>query len=274
MEKVLTDSNYIIRKLNTNYTQCVHRIRLKPIKPIETPEDLEVINPTNFQSDPSRRQHMEPDLFDKHIPELINDQENELQQSKKVKQDPVKVTINVPLCGQLAGPAAAAPPAIPLAPPRVVAPALRPRTAPVHLPVFDSSSSDEVIPNLFEENSSSDENLADLNLDAEQIARIPVDPLIADEIRQQESEVRVPFVSSSSDDEMFPPARHSQPSIVPFDIESPPETHEEQFGLTDRKVRARPYNPKRKPEKSSFKPLGYQQRKNVRGFKCERNNVA
>ena len=273
MEKVLTDSNYIIRKVNTNYTQCVHRIRLKPIKPIETPEDLEVLNPTNFQSDPSRRQHMEPDLFDKHIPELINDQENELQQSKKVKQDPVKVTINVPLCGQLAGPAAAAPPAVPLAPPRVVAPALRPRTAPVHLPVFDSSSSDEVIPNLFDENSSSDENLADLNLDAEQIARIPVDPLIADEIRQQESEVRVPLVSSSSD-EMFPPARHSQPSIVPFDIESPPETHEEQFALTDRKVRARPYNPKRKPEKSAIKPLDYQQRKNVRGFKCERNNVA
>ena len=33
VEKALTDSNYIIRKVNTNYTQCVHRIRLKPIKP-------------------------------------------------------------------------------------------------------------------------------------------------------------------------------------------------------------------------------------------------
>ena len=31
VEKALTDSNYIIRKVNTNYTQCVHRIRLKPI---------------------------------------------------------------------------------------------------------------------------------------------------------------------------------------------------------------------------------------------------
>ena len=73
MEKALTDSNYIIRKVNTNYTQCVHRIRLKPIKPSETPEDLEVNNPVNFKSDPSRRQHMEPDLFDKHIPELISE---------------------------------------------------------------------------------------------------------------------------------------------------------------------------------------------------------
>ena len=194
VEKVLTDSNYIIRKVNTNYTQCVHRIRLKPIKPRETPEDLEVINPANFQPDLSRRQHMEPELFDKHIPELINEQEKEIKQATKEKQDPVRVTINVPLGGPLAGPAVAAPPAAPPAPPRVVAPAVRPRTAPVHLPVFDSSSSDEAIPNLFDEKSSSDENLADLNLDAEQIARIPVNPLIADEIRQQEPEVRVPSI--------------------------------------------------------------------------------
>ena len=213
---------------------------------------------------------MEPHLFDKHIPELINEQEKEIKQSTKAKQEPVKVTINVPLGGPLAGTAAAAPPTAPLAPPRVVAPAVRPRTAPVHLPVFDSSSSDEVLPNLFDENRSSDENLADLNLDAEQIARIPVDPLIADEIRRQEPENRVPLVSSSSDNEMFLPAQQPQPSIVPFDIESPPETHEEQFALTDRKIRARPYNPKRNPEKSAFKSLDYQQRKNVRGFKCDR----
>ena len=270
VEKVLTDSNYIIRKVNTNYTQCVHRIRLKPIQPSETPEDLEVINPVNFQPDPSRRQHMEPDLFDKHIPELINEQETEIQQSKKVKQDPVRVTINVPLGGPLAGPAVAAPPAAPPAPPRVVAPAVRPRTAPVNLPEIDSSSSDEAIPNLFNENSSSDENLADLNLDAEQIAQIPVNPLIADEIRHQEPEVRVPLVSSSSDDEMFLPAQRPRPSIEPFDSDSPPETREEQFALTDRKLRARPYHPKRQPEKSAFKSPEYQQKKNVQGFKINR----
>ena len=270
VEKALTDSNYIIRKVNTNYTQCVHRIRLKPIKPSETPEDLEIINPAKFQPDPSRKQHMEPDLFDKHIPELINEQK-EIKQATKMKQDPVKVTINVPLGGPLAGPAVAAPPAAPPAPPRVVAPAVRPRTAPLHLPVFDSSSSDEAIPNLFDEKSSSDENLADLHLDAEQIARIPVDPLIADEIRQQEPEVRVALVSSSSsDDEMFLPVQQPQPSIEPFDSESPPETHEEQFALTDRKLRARPYHPKRKPEKSAFKSPEYQQKKNAQGFKVSR----
>ena len=80
-----------VTAVNTNYTQCVHRIRLKPIKPSETPEDLEIINPTNFEPDPSRRQHMEPELFDKHIPELINEQEKELKPSTKEKQDPVRV---------------------------------------------------------------------------------------------------------------------------------------------------------------------------------------
>ena len=156
VEKVLTDSNYIIRKVNTNYTQCVHRIRMKPIKPSEIPEDLEVIDPADFQPDPSRRQHVEPDLFEIHIPELIREQEKESIQSKTVKPEPVRVTINVPQGGTVAGPAAAAPPAPPPAPPMVGAAAVRPRTAPVHLPVFDSSSSDEAIPNLFEENSSLD----------------------------------------------------------------------------------------------------------------------
>ena len=140
------------------------------------------------------------------------------------------MTINVLLGGTLAGPVAAAPPVPPPVPPRVAVPAIRPRTAPVHLQVFDSSSSDEAIPNLFEENGSSDENLAKMNLNAEQIAQKPINPLIADKIRQQQPEVRVPLVSSSSsDDEMFPPLQQPQPAIVPSDIESPPETHEEQF---------------------------------------------
>ena len=96
VEKVLNDSNYI-RNVNTNYTQCVHRIRLKPIKTSETPEDLEVINPADFQPDPSRRQHMEPDLFDKHIQELINEREKETERTKTKIRDPVRVTINVSL---------------------------------------------------------------------------------------------------------------------------------------------------------------------------------
>ena len=59
---------------------------------------------------------MEPELFDKHIPELINEQEKEIKQATKEKQDPARVTINVPLGGPVAGPAVAAPPAAPPAP--------------------------------------------------------------------------------------------------------------------------------------------------------------
>ena len=115
---------------------------------------------------------------------------------------------------------------------------VKPRSAPIHLLMFDSSSSDEAFPNLFDKNSSSDENLADLNLDAEQIARTPIDPLIADKIRQQEPEICVPLVSSSSDDEICSPSQQPQPAIAPLDVESPPETHEEQFALTEKKMRS------------------------------------
>ena len=225
---------------------------MKPIKPSETHEDLENIDPANCQPGPWRRQHIEPDLFDKHISELIK--EEKTGKTKTVIPDPVRVTINVPLGGPLAGPVAAAPPVSPPTQPRVAVPAVRPRTAPVHLPVFDSSSLDELIPKLFEENSNSDENIADLELVAEQIAKIPVDPLIADEIRQQQPEVRDPLVSSSSsDDELFTPLQQPQPTIVPSENESHTETHEEQFALHERKIRARPFHPKRKPQKSSYK---------------------
>ena len=73
VENVLTHSNYIIRKVGTNYTQCVHRIRLRPIKPQHQVEDIPVINPTNFTPDPSTRHVSEPSLFDKALPDLLND---------------------------------------------------------------------------------------------------------------------------------------------------------------------------------------------------------
>ena len=214
---------------------------MKAIKPSVTPEDFEVIKTANLQPDPSRRQHMEPDLFDKHIPELIREQEKETLKAKTVIPDPVRLAINVSLGGPLGKPEAAAPTA-PLTPTRVAAQAVRAQTAPVHLPVFDSPSSDEAIPNLFEEKSSSDENSANLNLDAEQIAIIPVDLLVADEIRQQQQpEDRVPLVtSSSSDDQMFSTIQQPQPTIVPFDIKTSREKREKQFALTERKLRARP----------------------------------
>ena len=47
--KILTNSDYIIRKVGTNYTQCVHRIRLRPVAPQGRIDDLTVINFENFK---------------------------------------------------------------------------------------------------------------------------------------------------------------------------------------------------------------------------------
>ena len=48
IEKILTNSNYIIRKVCTNYTQYVQRIRLRPVTPQGRIDDLTVIILENF----------------------------------------------------------------------------------------------------------------------------------------------------------------------------------------------------------------------------------
>ena len=72
VEKTLTNSNYIIRKVGTLYTQCVHRIRLRPVTPQGKINDLTVIDFTKFQRDPSLGIFRgEPNLFDESIPSLL-----------------------------------------------------------------------------------------------------------------------------------------------------------------------------------------------------------
>ena len=51
IEKILTKSNYLIRKIGTSYTQCVHRIRLRPITPKCDVKDISVTQ--DFKLDPS-----------------------------------------------------------------------------------------------------------------------------------------------------------------------------------------------------------------------------
>ena len=41
VEKILPNINYIVRKLNTNKTQILHRIRLRKYNPEKAPEDLD-----------------------------------------------------------------------------------------------------------------------------------------------------------------------------------------------------------------------------------------
>ena len=117
VEKVLTNSNYLIRKIGTLYTQCVHRIRLKPVVPQQEPEDLESIDPTTFMTDPSLGQYRgEPELFDGQLPQLLEDiQPSEINTQT---QQPATIQLSVPLA---VAPGAAAPVAPPV-PPAIPAP--------------------------------------------------------------------------------------------------------------------------------------------------------
>ena len=128
VEKVLTNSNYIIRKTGTNFTQCVHRIRLRSIKPNEKPDDLEQIDQQKFETDPSLTKYRsEPAMFDDHLQTLIDDIQLTYHQ-EKIEPAPAKVSLAIPIGPAPPMPIAPAPPAaIPPAPvimPPVAAPAI------------------------------------------------------------------------------------------------------------------------------------------------------
>ena len=95
IEKILTNSNYIIRKVGTNYTQFVHRIRLRPVTPQGRIDDLTVINFENFQRDPSLgHYHGEPTLFDENIPSLL-EPPTTVVATQNVTEDPPPVTVSL-----------------------------------------------------------------------------------------------------------------------------------------------------------------------------------
>ena len=91
VEQVLTHSNYIVRKVGTNYTQCVHRVRLKPIKPQYEFTDLPEIDPNNFTTDPNLSENqLEPNLTDAALPDLIGS--NVPTQSDLLISNPTPIT--------------------------------------------------------------------------------------------------------------------------------------------------------------------------------------
>ena len=137
IEKILTNSNYIIRKVGTNYTQYVHRIRLRPVTPQGGIDDLTVLNFKSFQRDPSLgHDRGEPTLFDESIPSLL-ELPTTVVATQNVTEDPPPVTVS--LCFPITpAPApvglAAAPAPIPL-PAVAAAPTLvAPDTADVETP--------------------------------------------------------------------------------------------------------------------------------------------
>ncbi len=62
--KKLTHSKNLVRKVNTNLTQVVHRIRLRKYVPPAQPVDICISNHTQFEADTSDPDTLEPLLFD------------------------------------------------------------------------------------------------------------------------------------------------------------------------------------------------------------------
>ena len=53
IEKVLPNNNYLVRKIGTNKTQVLHRMRMRQFTPRQPPADL-TVKPQEYKSDPER----------------------------------------------------------------------------------------------------------------------------------------------------------------------------------------------------------------------------
>ena len=96
IEKVLTKSNYLIRKIGTPYTQCVHRIRLRPITPNYDVEDISVTQ-RDFKPDPSLGKYRsEQEIFDEALENYLNEDITEIPEvptTENNRTDEVQYTI-------------------------------------------------------------------------------------------------------------------------------------------------------------------------------------
>ena len=72
IEKVLSRSNYVVRKVNTTHTQMVHRTRLKPIISQYAIKDLANIDSKQFTPDPLAPEALrEPEIVDSSLEEML-----------------------------------------------------------------------------------------------------------------------------------------------------------------------------------------------------------
>ena len=130
IEKFLDNCKYMFREAGTNYPQCVHLIRLRPVTPQCRADDLTVIDFENFQLDPSSGHFRgEPTLYDGNIPSLLEPPTTGVK-TRIVTEDlpPVTLSFLFPIApapiavGPAAAPVPLDPPAVPAAP-AFVAPA-------------------------------------------------------------------------------------------------------------------------------------------------------
>ena len=119
VEKVLTKSNYLIREVGTPYTQCVHRIRLRPITPNYDIDDISVTT-DDFRPDPSLGKYRsEHELFDSALKQSFEDiSSDQIPATSQKIDDEVQHTIRAAMAGPtVADPAAAGAPVHAAAPP-------------------------------------------------------------------------------------------------------------------------------------------------------------
>ena len=116
--------------MGTNYTQCVHRVRLRPLTPQGSVDDLTVINFEIFQRDPSLGHfRCESTLFDESNPSLLETFTTGVA-TRNVTESPPPITVSIrfPIApapaadGMAAAPAPLTPHAMPAAPAHLVAP--------------------------------------------------------------------------------------------------------------------------------------------------------
>ena len=76
---MLTNANQIVRKTNTNYTQCILRRRLRPVKPQNRVENLKHVDPGKFEADPSLpEKEREPQLIENQVRQHTNEENMQL----------------------------------------------------------------------------------------------------------------------------------------------------------------------------------------------------
>ena len=110
--------------MGTNYTQCVHRIRIRHVVQQHQPEDPESIDPTKSETDPSLGKYRsDPGLFDDSLPELLDDIKPEIGGQSNLPDATARIRLSIPIGGPAAAPI---PPAVVLIPARVAAPIVGP----------------------------------------------------------------------------------------------------------------------------------------------------
>ena len=92
IEKVLPNNNYLVRKIGTNKTQVLHRMRMRQFTPRQPPPDI-TVKPQEYKSDPERSLNHD-DLYARaweyDLEQPISDAENDNEAPTNSQEIPVQ----------------------------------------------------------------------------------------------------------------------------------------------------------------------------------------